>query len=83
MARQETEETFSDLTNHICMNIWIPLCSYLFHIINQGVSVLLHTRPWHPVTDLGSYPTEEPVIRRQPPGRLSTLHYVSVLDTVS
>ena len=34
-------------------------------------------------TDLGSYPTEELVIRRQPPGRLSTLHSVSVSDTVS
>ena len=34
-------------------------------------------------TDLGSYPTEELVIRRQPPGRLSTLHSVSVYRTQS
>ena len=34
-------------------------------------------------TDLGSYPTEEPVIRRQAVGKLSTLHSVSVSDTVS
>ena len=47
------------------------------------MSVLLHIRPWHPVTDLGSYPTEELVIRRQPPGRLSTLHSVSVYRTQS